>query len=86
MRVSTVQPGYIATPHTAKNNYGMIGLVSLESAVETIRHGVARNVGCINFPLNIAAALWLMNFATPLRDVYSRNIVRKTLKMRRAKL
>ena len=84
--MSVVQPGYISTPHTAKNNYGMVGIVSLDIAVEAIRQGVARNVGCINFPLTIASALWLLNFATPLRDLYSRKIVRKTLKMRKAKL
>ncbi len=57
--VSTICPGYVATPMTAVNEFPMPFLMSAEKAAAIIRRGLAKNRARIAFPGPTAFAAWL---------------------------
>lgn len=63
--VSTICPGYVATPMTAVNKFPMPFLMSAEKAAAVIRRGLARDRGRIAFPRPTAFAAWLAGVLPP---------------------
>lgn len=57
--VSTVCPGYVATPMTAVNRFPMPFLMSAEQAAAIIKRGLARDRARIAFPWPTAFGAWL---------------------------
>lgn len=52
VNVVTICPGFVRSPMTdvEKGRVNMVGLVELDDAVATIKDGIQRNVGVVNFP------------------------------------
>jgi NAD(P)-dependent dehydrogenase (short-subunit alcohol dehydrogenase family) len=55
--VSLVNPGFVATPLTAQNNFPMPALLTPEQAAEAMRQGWAQGLFDIHFPKRFT--LWL---------------------------
>lgn len=78
--VSVINPGFVETPLTDKNDFPMPGRISSEDAAKAIYHGLSKRRHTINFPsfftlvLSMLAGLpfsWWRAFAI-------RNLIRKT--------
>lgn len=63
--VSTICPGYVATPMTAVNRFPMPFLMSPEKAARIIRRGLAANRARIAFPWPTAFGAWLAGALPP---------------------
>lgn len=63
--VSTICPGYVATPMTAVNAFPMPFLMSAERAARIIRRGLARDRARIAFPWPTAFGAWLAGTLPP---------------------
>ncbi|MEX2631397.1 MAG: SDR family NAD(P)-dependent oxidoreductase [Tistlia sp.] len=63
--VSTICPGYVATPMTAVNRFPMPFLMSPEKAARIIRRGLARDRARIAFPWPTAFGAWLAGTLPP---------------------
>lgn len=63
--VSTICPGYVATPMTAVNRFPMPFLMSPEKAARIIRRGLAANRARIAFPWPTAFGAWLAGTLPP---------------------
>jgi short-subunit dehydrogenase len=59
VRVSVINPGYVATPMTAPNDFPMPYIVSVETAVDRIVRGLERGSFEIAFPWQTVAILKL---------------------------
>lgn len=59
--VSTICPGFVATPLTAGNRFRMPFLMSDEKAARIVLNGLAANKGRIAFPFPTAAGAWLLS-------------------------
>jgi short-subunit dehydrogenase len=59
--VSVINPGFVATPLTAGNNFPMPFLISTEQAVQQILRGLARGEFEIHFPKAFSRLLKLIN-------------------------
>lgn len=64
--VSTVCPGYIRTPMTAKNPFPMPGLMDAPDAAAIIARGLARNRSRIAFPRRLYWPVLLLSHFLPL--------------------
>lgn len=62
INVSLVQPGFVDTPLTRKNDFPMPSLVSVEDASRAIRKGLARGKTHITFPLAFTRILRLLSW------------------------
>ncbi len=60
IKVSVVCPGFIKTPLTDVNKYGMPFLISATKAAKIIIKGLERNQGLIAFPWRMNSVLWLL--------------------------
>ncbi|WP_111979835.1 SDR family NAD(P)-dependent oxidoreductase [Algibacillus agarilyticus] len=60
--VSLVQPGFIKTPLTDKNNFSMPFLISAEEAANRIAKGITKNKPVIQFPKRMIFTLKLLSF------------------------
>ncbi|AFR02894.1 short-chain dehydrogenase [Pectobacterium carotovorum subsp. carotovorum] len=58
--VTVVSPGFVDTPLTRKNDFAMPGQVSVDSAVEAIRRGLAKGKDHIAFPTGFSLILRLL--------------------------
>lgn len=58
--VSEIQPGFVATPLTARNDFNMPWLMSVEQASARIRQGLARRKQIIAFPRRLLWSLKLI--------------------------
>lgn len=63
--VSTICPGYVATPMTAVNKFPMPFLMGPDKAARIIRRGLARDRARIAFPWPTAFAAWLAGVLPP---------------------
>jgi short-subunit dehydrogenase len=63
--VSTICPGYVATPMTAVNRFPMPFLMSPEKAARIIRRGLAADRARIAFPWPTAFGAWLAGTLPP---------------------
>ncbi|SMF83377.1 Short-chain dehydrogenase [Tistlia consotensis] len=63
--VSTICPGYVATPMTEVNSFPMPFLMSPERAARIIRRGLARDRARIAFPWPTAFGAWLAGALPP---------------------
>jgi short-subunit dehydrogenase len=68
--VTTVNPGFVKTQLTEKNEFGMPFMLSAEEAAEVILRGLLAGHGEIHFPLRLSVPLKLLT-ALP-RPVYER--------------
>ncbi|WP_437608296.1 SDR family NAD(P)-dependent oxidoreductase [Erwinia sp. V71] len=59
IHISLVQPGFVATPLTARNDFAMPMIISVEQAARYIRRGLARGKREIAFPPLFALILRL---------------------------
>src|SRR5438132_1557832 len=70
VRVTTVNPGFIATPMTEKNTFRMPFLMQAEAAARIIVDGIERGARVVEFPRPVSMA---MRFARLLPSpVYDR--------------
>ncbi len=72
--VTTVHPGFVRTPLTAKNKNPMPFLVGAEEAAKTIVEGILRERPEVNFPAPLAA---IMRFVRHLPDFLYDPLMRK---------
>ncbi len=75
--INVVNPGFIATPLTAKNAFPMPFIVGVERAARDIRHGLARDNFEIRFPWRMSMAMRLL---ANLPDALTLAITRRMLK------
>ncbi len=61
INVSLVQPGFVDTPLTQKNDFQMPSLVTVEEASDAIRKGLAKGKTTIAFPFMFIQVLRLMS-------------------------
>jgi len=78
--VSLVRPGFVATPLTARNDFPMPGLLTVEQAARRIRQGLDRGQLEVQFPRRLIwplrllgalpSGLWLRlcRFLVPIKD------------------
>ncbi len=59
IRVTTVNPGFIATPMTEKNNFKMPFLMNAERAAKIIVDGIERGARVVEFPAPMSVAMRL---------------------------
>ncbi len=62
IKVNVICPGFIKTPLTDANAFGMPFLMQPDRAAAIIKKGIAKNRGIIAFPLPMAFAGWLLRF------------------------
>lgn len=55
VRATTIYPGFVKTPLTAKNKFPMPFLMELDRAVEVMTRGIARGAKTIAYPLPMVA-------------------------------
>jgi NAD(P)-dependent dehydrogenase (short-subunit alcohol dehydrogenase family) len=55
VRATTIHPGFVRTPLTAKNKFPMPFLMDLDRAVEVMARGIARGARTIAYPLPMVA-------------------------------
>lgn len=60
VRVSVIDPGFIASPLTGSNRFPMPFMLTPEHAARVIRKGLALDRGHIVFPWPMALATWLL--------------------------
>lgn len=60
VRVSVINPGFVATPMTAPNTFPMPFIVSVDAAVRAIRKGLSRGRFEIVFPLPMAVMMKML--------------------------
>lgn len=75
--VTVVSPGFVDTPLTRKNDFAMPGRVSVDSAVEAIRNGLAKEKNHIAFPTRLSLTLGLL---AALPSVLQRALLRKMVR------
>lgn len=56
VRATTIYPGFVRTPLTAKNRFRMPFLMDLDEAVRRMAHGIERGAATIAYPFPMAAA------------------------------
>src|SRR5712691_6684743 len=59
IRITTVNPGFIATPMTEKNNFKMPFLMNAERAAKIIVDGIERGARVVEFPAPMSVAMRL---------------------------
>ena len=75
--VTVVSPGFVDTPLTRKNDFSMPGRVSVDSAVEAIRKGLANGKNHIAFPTRLSLTLHLL---AALPSFLQRALLRKMVR------
>lgn len=75
--VTTVSPGFVDTPLTRKNDFAMPGQVSVDSAVNAIRRGLAKGKDHIAFPVGFSL---IMRLLSALPDVLQRTLLRRMVR------
>lgn len=75
--VTVVSPGFVDTPLTRKNDFSMPGRVSVDSAVEAIRKGLANGKNHIAFPSRLSLTLHLL---AALPSFLQRALLRKMVR------
>lgn len=76
--VSLITPGFVQTPLTRKNDFPMPMLISVESASNDIRQGLARKTFNIHFPRKMSYLLKLMGILPYwIRLRMTRRLIRK---------
>lgn len=77
VRLSVVNPGFVATPLSARNRFPMPCLVSAEWAARTIRRGLAQGRFEIRFPWRMSVAMRLLALLPrPLLFALTRRMLR----------
>jgi short-subunit dehydrogenase len=76
--VSTVCPGFVATPLTAANRFPMPMLMPAEDAARTIARGLARGHASVAFPTPLYLAVRLAAVLPP--DLVARLLRRQAFK------
>ena len=61
VRVCLIEPGFVDTPLTQKNQFDMPFLLSVDNAAQRIRLGIGLNKLRIRFPLRLVMSLHLLN-------------------------
>jgi NADP-dependent 3-hydroxy acid dehydrogenase YdfG len=56
VRATTIYPGFVRTPMTAKNKFTMPFLVELDDAVQVMARGIDRGAATISYPFPMVAA------------------------------
>jgi short-subunit dehydrogenase len=65
IRVSVICPGFIRTPMTDINTYGMPFLMEADRAAAIIKRSLARDRSRIAFPWRLYALVWLFSVLPP---------------------
>lgn len=60
--VSLIRPGFVDTPLTQKNDFPMPGKVTVKTASQVIRKGIAKGKSEISFPFRLISALRLLSW------------------------
>lgn len=78
VQLSLINPGFVATPLTARNDFPMPFLIGAEEAAERIADGIDRGDFEIRFPRRLAWLLRLMaNLPYPVYFALTRRMLRK---------
>ncbi|QXO18455.1 MULTISPECIES: SDR family oxidoreductase [Vibrio] len=72
--VSTIFPGFVATPLTDKNTFNMPMIVTAEQASQRIRHGLERGQDCIYFPRRFT---WIIRCLGVLPYSWQHRLIRR---------
>ncbi len=77
VQLSLINPGFVATPLTARNDFPMPFLIGAEEAAERIARGIAQGQFEIRFPRRLAWLLRLLaNLPYPLYFALTRRMLR----------
>jgi short-subunit dehydrogenase len=77
---TTIQPGYIKTPLTDKNNHAMPFLISSESAAKIMANGILARRKLITFPWRMKLLMGFIRILPPW--LYDRLLARATSSFR----
>ncbi|EKF9133755.1 SDR family oxidoreductase [Vibrio cholerae] len=77
IEVTTIFPGFVATPLTDRNTFAMPMIITVERAAQEIKAGLARGVSQLYFPKRFT---WLIRLLGTLPYVWQGRLVRRLLK------
>ncbi|ENM5932059.1 SDR family NAD(P)-dependent oxidoreductase, partial [Vibrio mimicus] len=77
IEVSTIFPGFVATPLTDRNTFAMPMIISVERAAQEIKTGLARGVSQLYFPKRFT---WLIRLLGALPYAWQTRLVQRMLK------
>ncbi|ENM5784670.1 SDR family oxidoreductase [Vibrio metoecus] len=77
IEVTTIFPGFVATPLTDRNTFAMPMIITVERAAQEIKAGLARGVSQLYFPKRFT---WLIRLLGALPYVWQGRLVRRLLK------
>jgi short-subunit dehydrogenase len=78
IQITTVEPGFVRTPLSAKNKFPMPFLMEVEPAVEIIAREVAHGRRVVRFPRAMAAVAGLLGvLPTPVFDRLGKTLIAK---------
>lgn len=76
IQVTTIFPGFVATPLTDRNTFSMPMIITVERAAQEIQAGLARGMSHIYFPKRFT---WLIRLLGALPYVWQARLVRSIL-------
>ncbi|ENM5771669.1 SDR family oxidoreductase [Vibrio mimicus] len=79
IEVSTIFPGFVATPLTDRNTFAMPMIISVERAAQEIKTGLARGVSQLYFPKRFT---WLIRLLGALPYAWQTRLVQRMLKVK----
>ncbi|EJL6461482.1 SDR family oxidoreductase [Vibrio cholerae] len=77
IEVTTIFPGFVATPLTDRNTFAMPMIITVERAAQEIKAGLARGVSQLYFPKRFT---WLIRLLGALPYTWQGRLVRRLLK------
>ena len=78
MRLTVINPGFVETPLTQKNDFPMPFLIGVDEAAESIVKGLKSGRFEIIFPWKMAVAIKLLNpLPRPLLYMITRKMLRR---------
>ncbi|WP_154172104.1 SDR family oxidoreductase [Vibrio metoecus] len=77
IEVTTIFPGFVATPLTDRNTFAMPMIITVERAAQEIKAGLARGVSQLYFPKRFT---WLIRLLGALPYAWQSRLVRRLLK------
>lgn len=77
IEVTTIFPGFVATPLTDRNTFAMPMIITVERAAQEIKAGLARGVSQLYFPKRFT---WLIRLLGALPYAWQGRLVRRLLK------
>ncbi|EGR4274016.1 SDR family oxidoreductase [Vibrio cholerae] len=77
IEVTTIFPGFVATPLTDRNTFAMPMIITVERAAQEIKAGLARGVSQLYFPKRFT---WLIRLLGALPYAWQDRLVRRLLK------